>query len=100
MLGGISACGQLTFNSRLGKQTCVRNQSVDVVDTIVEVELDFVEVTVVSIGDLWRDIALADAVDIFSGHIERADHRIETIVDSDDDLLEVPLMFGSISAGG
>ena len=59
-----------------------------------------VEVAVVGVGDLGRDGALGDLVDVVGGHIQRPDDRIERVVDALDDLAEVALMLGGVGAGG
>ncbi|GAM11622.1 hypothetical protein OR1_03938 [Geobacter sp. OR-1] len=51
------------------------------------------------IGDLGRDVALGDPVDIFGRDVQRPDDRIEGLVEADHDLLEFTLMFGGIGAG-
>ena len=78
----------------------IGNQFVDGVDTGIEVVLDGVEITVVRIGDLGRDVALRDAVDVIGGDIQRPDDRIEGVIDALDDALEVALVLAGIGAGG
>ncbi|GAM11841.1 hypothetical protein OR1_04159 [Geobacter sp. OR-1] len=51
------------------------------------------------IGDLGRDIALGDPVDILGRDVQRPDDRIEGLVYPLDDLTEVTLMFGGIGSG-
>ena len=78
----------------------VGDQRVDGVDAGVEVVLDGVEVAVVVVGDLGRDVALGDLVDIVGGDVQRPDDRVERVVHALDDLAVVALMLGGVGAGG
>ena len=99
MLGRIGAGFELAFNRGLGQQVRVGDQSVDGVDGLVQVVLERVEVAVVAVGDLWRDVAFRDAVHIACGHIQRADHGVQRVVHALHDPLEVALVLGRIGAG-
>ena len=68
------------------------------IDAVVQVVLDFVEIAVVGVGDLRRDVALADPVHIFGRDIDRADKRIAQIVDAADQLSPAAREFGGIAA--
>ena len=96
MLGRVSTRFELAFHGRLGQQVGVVHQRVDRVDGLVQVVLQRVEVAVVGVGDLRRDVALGDAVHVACGHVQRADHRVQRVVHALDDLLEVALVFGGI----
>jgi hypothetical protein len=78
----------------------VGDQRIDRVDAGVEVVLDGVEVTAVAVGDLRRDVALGDAVDVVGGDVERVDHGVQRVVDALDDLAEVALVPGGVGALG
>ena len=55
-------------------------------DQGVQVVLDGVEFAVIGVGDLRRNVALADAVHIVGGDIQRADHGVENRVDAAHDV--------------
>ena len=99
MFGGIGAGGQLAFDGGLGQHVGVGDQGVDVVDAVVEVELDLVEVALVGIGDLGGDVPFTDPVHVLGGHVQRADDRIQGLVDPDHRLFEIPLMLGDVGPG-
>ena len=61
-------------------------------DTPVEIVLDGIEIAVVILGDFLRDFSAAYPVDIFGCNVERADHRIEHVVESLDDGPEIALV--------
>jgi len=46
-------------------------------DERVQIVLDGVELAMIGVGDLRWHIALADAIHIIAGDIERCDHRIQ-----------------------
>ena len=100
VLGGVGAGGELAVHGGLGQHAGVGDQRVDGVDAAVEVVLDLVEVAVVGVGDLGRDVALGDPVDVVGGHVQRADDGVEGLVDALDDLAEVALVLGGVGAGG
>ena len=100
MLAGVGARGQLAVHRRLDQHAGVGHQRVDRVDAGVEVVLQNVEVAVVGVGDLGRNIAPADPVHIVGGHVQWADDRVQRVVHALHDLAEVALMLGSVSAGG
>ncbi len=76
------------------------DQRVNGVDAGVQVVLDLVEVAVVVVGDLGRNVALRDPVNVLSGNIERADDRIQRGVYAIDDLTVIALMLGGVGASG
>src|SRR5512145_1858104 len=76
------------------------NQAAQAVNALIEVVLDFIEITVVAVGDFRRNIAFGDPVDVFGGDVERTDDGVKRIVHAGDDFLEVSLMFAGIGAGG
>src|ERR1039458_6552582 len=76
------------------------HQCGDVVDAVVEVVLDLVEVAVVAVGNLRRDVALRDAVHIFGGDVQRPDHRVQGLVHALDNLAILALVLRCIGAGG
>ena len=100
VLGGVGAGGQFAFRRRLDQHAGLGHQRVDGVDAVVQVVLDLVEVAVVGVGDLGRDVALGDAVHVLGGDVQRADHRVQRLVDALDDLAVVALVLGGIGAGG
>jgi hypothetical protein len=51
------------------------------IDAGVQVVLDGIEVAVISVGDLGRDGALGDLIDVGRGHVEGGDDGIENTVD-------------------
>ena len=66
----------------------------------VQVVLDGVEIAVVGVGDLRRNIALRDHVHIARGHVQRPDHRVQRFVHALDDLPVIALMLAGVGAGG
>ena len=90
---------QPTFDCRSRQRDTLGDQTVNSFDTVVQVVLDLVEVAVVIVGDLRRDVPLGNPVDIFGCHVERSDDRIQRLVDAFDDLAEVTAMFGRIGTG-
>ena len=85
MLGRVGARRQLAFEHGLRQRNAVGDQPADGVDAHVEVVLDLVEVALVSVGDLGRDIAFRDAVHVLGRHVQglddRVQHPIETLHD-------------------
>ena len=100
MLGGVGAGGELALHRRRREHVGVGDQRIHGVDAGVEVVLDGVEVAVVAVGDLGRDRALGDLVDIIGGDVQRPDDRVERVVHALDDLAEVALVLGGVGAGG
>ena len=98
MFGSIGTGCEFAIHSCLGQHVGVGDQRIDGVDTGVEVVLEDVEVTVVGVGDLVRDIALGNAVDVTGGHVQWPDHGVQGVIDAFDDGLEIALMLGRISA--
>ncbi len=49
---------------------------------------------------MGRDISFGDAIHVLGRHVERSDDGIQCLVDTFHDLPEVPLVLGSIGAGG
>ncbi len=96
----VGSCGELAIDSGFAQHVGVRHKRVHRVDAGVEVVLEDVEIAVVVVGDLGRDVALGDLIDVVGGHVQRPNHRIERLVDALDDLAEVALMLGGIGAGG
>ena len=91
MFGGIGTSGKLTLDCRFDEDVRVGHEGVEVIDAVVEVVLDLVEVAVVGVGDLRRDITLGDPVYVLCRYIERSDDGIQGIVDAFHDLLIIPL---------
>ena len=96
MLVGIGPGGQLAGDGSLREQIGVGNQGVHRIDGAVQVVLDGVEVAVVGVGDLGRDVATGDVVDIVSGNVQRANHRIKGVIDTGYHALEITFMFAGI----
>ena len=82
MLGRIGPGGQLAFDRGLGEHVGVGHQSIDRVDALVQVVLDLVEIAVVVVRDLRRDIALADPVDILGRDLIGPTNASHSIVDA------------------
>ena len=96
MLGRIGTRCQLAFDGRFGQDRRIGDQRVDRVDAGVEVVLERIEVAVVAVGDLGRNRALGDLVDVVGGHVERPDHRVECGIDTLDDRLKITLVLGRV----
>ena len=79
--------------SRISHPTKVDNHRVQIV-------LDLVEIAVIRIRDLSRDFALANALDVLSGDIQRTDDRIKRVVHPLHNLAIAALEFGGITARG
>ena len=75
------------------------DHAVQSVDALVEVVLDLVEVAVVAVGDLRRDVALGNAVHVLGGHLQRTDHGVQRGVDALDDRAELQAYQFGVSAG-
>ena len=86
------------LDCRLDQHVGVGHQRVHVVDAGVQVVLDLVEVAVVLVGDLRRDVALRDPVHVLGSHVQRADHGVERLVDAGDDLLVPALELFGVAA--
>ena len=99
MLAGIGTGLKFSFNRCLGQQVGIPHQRIDRVNAGVEVVLERIEVAVVCVGDLRRDVALGDAVDVTGGHVQRPDHRVQRLVDAGHDGLKVALMLGCVGTG-
>ena len=100
MFGGIGTGGKFTIYSGFREHFCVDNKGINGINTNVEVVFDLVEVAVIAVGNLRRDVALGDPIDIFGGHIKRSYNRIKTVINADDDFLIIPLVFRGIGTGG
>ncbi len=100
MLGGIGACAQLTFRRGFDQPAGLSDQSLYIIDAIVQVVLDLVEVAVVVVGDPGRNVALGNPVNVLSGNIERADDRVQRGVYALDYFTVVALMLGGVGASG
>ena len=90
---------EFSFYRCIREQVGIRNEAVDCNDTLVEIILDLVEVTVVRVRDLGRNISLRDPVNILGSYIERSDYSIKGSVNPFNDLPEISLMFCSICPG-
>ena len=90
---------ELAFLGGPGEHEGVGHEAVHGLDADVEVGLDHIEVAVVGVGDLGRDRSLGDLVHIGCGHVEGADHGVEGLVDTLDDLAVVPLVLRRVRPG-
>ena len=72
-LVSLTAGLQPTFNCRSGQRDTLGDQTIDGFDTTVQVVLDRVEIAIIGVGDLRRDIATGNLVDIVGSHIQRID---------------------------
>ena len=100
VLGSVGACGQLAIYGGLRQQNRIGDQRVDGLDAGVEVVLQNIEVAVVGVGDLGRNVAPADPIDIIRGYIQRPNHRVQAIVHALHDLAIVALMLRGVGARG
>ncbi len=80
MLGGVGPGRELPFDARLREHGRIRDQGVHRIDRLVQVVLDRVEIAVVGIDDLRRDVALRDPIHVVRSHVERPDHRVQHVV--------------------
>ena len=100
VLGGVGAGGQLALDGGLGQHARIGHQCIDGVDAGVEVVLQRVEIAVVGVGDLGGNGAARDVVHVLGGHVERANDRVQRVVDALHDLAEIALVLGGVGAGG
>ena len=82
VFGRVGAGCQSAFDGGLGQHVGIGDQCVDHIDAGIQVALDRIEVTLVAIGNLRRDITLGDAINIVRGDIQRLDDGIERLVDA------------------
>ena len=82
MLGSIRASCQFPFYCRLGKNACVNYQKAHGINTLIEIVLDFIEITIIGIGNLRGYVTLGNPIHIFGCDIKRPDNRIECLVDA------------------
>ncbi len=85
----VSSGCQTTLNGRLGQMCGIGGHRIDGIDALIQVVLDFVEITMVGVSDLFRNVALGNAINVFGRHVQRPNHRIERGVDALDDWLEL-----------
>ena len=69
MLGSICPCCQFPFYRSLGKQSSVNYQQVHGINTLIEVVLEFIKITIVFIGNLRWDIAFRNTINIFRCYV-------------------------------
>ena len=100
MLGRVGARRQLAFQHVLRQSHAVGHHTAEGVYAGVQVVLDLIEIAVVGVGDLGRNVALRDPVYVLCRHVQRSDHCIEGLIHALDDLAEVALMLGRIGTGG
>ena len=62
MFGCIGTGGKLAVNSGFGKQAGVGNKGIDSLDAGIEIVLDIVEISVVTICNSWWNIASGNFV--------------------------------------
>ena len=98
MRGHVNADCQLAFEHGLSQRYAVGDQAADGVDTDVEVVLDLVEVALIDLGDLGRDIAFGDAIHVLGGDVQGLDDVVQRQVEAFQDFLEVALVFGHVGA--
>ena len=80
MLGGVCTGVELAFDSCLGQHSSIANQHVHCVDALVQVVLDLVEITLVLVSDLLRNIALGDPVYVLGCHVQRSYDVIDHLI--------------------
>ena len=98
MLTGVGACLELALDCGLAQHHRIGNHGAYGIDALVQVNLDGIEIAVVSSGDLFGDIALGDAVYIASREIQRSNHRIQSFVNALHDFAVVALMLTGVGA--
>ena len=89
---------QTALDGGLHQPLGVVDQALHRVDAAVQVVLDGVEVAPIGLGDLGRDVALGDAVDIVGGHPNRCDVGIGQAVESLDHAPPAALETGRVGA--
>ena len=99
MFAGVGAGGQLARDRCLDQHVGVGDHGANSVDALVQVVLDEVEITVVAIGDLGGNVALADFVHVVGGDIQRPNHGVQSSIDSGDDLAKVAAVLAGVGAG-
>ncbi len=99
MLRRVGAGGQFSFHRRLDKSAGVAYEGVQRHDADIQVVFDLVEIAVVRVGNRRRNIALRNPVNVLGRHVQRADYRVERLVDAFDDLAEVALMLRRVGTG-
>ena len=82
----IRSCRQLSFHRGAGKHPGIGDHGVDRFDAHVQVVLDVIEIAVVGIRDLLRNISPADAIHVIRRHVQRSDHRVQCFVHPGDDV--------------
>ena len=99
MLGSVGPGVQFAFHCRA--ETCWRlHQGVHRVDAHVQIVLYLVEVAVVLVCDLLRDVAFGYSVHILGRHIQRTDYGGQGIIDAlPTTIREITLMLGCVGAG-
>ena len=73
MSGCIGTSCQFAFHRRNHQHVGVNDQCIDIVDRVVEIVFDLIEVAIVVVGDLRRDVPLGDPVDILSCYVQGSD---------------------------
>ena len=69
-------------------------------DEDVEIVLDGIEFALVGVGDLRRQVALADAVHVVGGHVQGTDYRVQGVVDAFHDLAVAAVEVSRVAPGG
>ena len=100
MFGCIGPSGKLSFNCSFGKNTRVGDQHVHGINALIEVVLYCIEVAIIGIGYLRRNIAFGNTIYIFRRYVEWPDYRIQAVINSLNNLAEITLMFGSVRTCG
>ena len=98
VLARVGACGEFAICRCLDQQSGLVHQRLDVIDAGVEVVLDFVEVAVVAVGDLGRDVALGDTVHVLGRYVQRTNHRVQRGIDALHNLAVVALVLAGFGA--
>ncbi len=92
MLCRVSTGIKSTFYRCIRQNFCIRDQLVHCIYTGIQVILDLIEVAIVRIGNLRRNIALRYAVHILSCHIQRTNNRVKSCIYPFNNLAEITLM--------
>ena len=81
-----------------GDVACRQSYVIHGIDQDIQVVLDLVEVPLVLIGDLRRNISLADAIDIGGSHVDGGRESFDEPVDAGDHLSPRSPVSGRVSA--
>ena len=96
MFGCIGACREFTLYSSFSKNACIFYKQSYSINGGIQIVFDFIEITVIVISDLVRDVTFGNSVNIFSSNIQWPYHSVQSIVDTLNNCLVITLMFRGI----